>query len=595
MYRTNTCGELRLEDAGRQVTLAGWVQRVRKMGGMTFVDLRDRYGITQLAFNEAVNAPLCEEANKLGREYCIQIKGVVNERQSKNNKIPTGDIEIVVDELSVLSPSLTPPFTIEDNTDGGDDLRMKYRYLDLRRPAVRRNLELRHRMTILIRNFLDQQNFIEVETPILIGSTPEGARDFVVPSRMNPGQFYALPQSPQTLKQLLMVAGFDRYFQIAKCFRDEDLRADRQPEFTQIDLEMSFVDVDDVIEANEGFIQKAFKEILGVDIKLPLPRMTYAEAMERFGSDKPDLRFGYELRNISDTVKNFGFKVFADTVANGGAVRAVVVEDSADKFGRRDIDSLTDFVKTYRAKGLAWIKMGETVSSSFLKFLSDEEKDALIAALGLKDGDCAFIVADKDQVTYEALGALRCEVAKRLDKIPHDPAHPEDMYKLLWVTEFPLLEYSEEEGRYVAKHHPFTSPMFEDLDLIDTDPGKVRAKAYDIVINGMEAGGGSIRIYNSELQTKMFEVLGFTDEKAYAQFGFLIDAFRYGVPPHGGMAYGLDRLTMILAGRDSIRDVIAFPKVQNASEIMTKSPGTVDDAQLKELSIAVTAVEKDEE
>lgn len=595
MYRTNTCGELRLEDAGRQVTLAGWVQRVRKMGGMTFVDLRDRYGITQLAFNEAVNAPLCEEANKLGREYCIQIKGVVNERQSKNNKIPTGDIEIVVDELSVLSPSLTPPFTIEDNTDGGDDLRMKYRYLDLRRPAVRRNLELRHRMTILIRNFLDQQNFIEVETPILIGSTPEGARDFVVPSRMNPGQFYALPQSPQTLKQLLMVAGFDRYFQIAKCFRDEDLRADRQPEFTQIDLEMSFVDVDDVIEANEGFIQKAFKEILGVDIKLPLPRMTYAEAMERFGSDKPDLRFGYELRNISDTVKNFGFKVFADTVANGGAVRAVVVEDSADKFGRRDIDSLTEFVKTYRAKGLAWIKMGETVSSSFLKFLSDEEKDALIAALGLKDGDCAFIVADKDQVTYDALGALRCEVAKRLDKIPHDPAHPEDMYKLLWVTEFPLLEYSEEEGRYVAKHHPFTSPMFEDLDLIDTDPGKVRAKAYDIVINGMEAGGGSIRIYNSELQTKMFEVLGFTDEKAYAQFGFLIDAFKYGVPPHGGMAYGLDRLTMILAGRDSIRDVIAFPKVQNASEIMTKSPGTVDDAQLKELSIAVTAVEKDEE
>lgn len=595
MYRTNTCGELRLEDAGRQVTLAGWVQRVRKMGGMTFVDLRDRYGITQLAFNEAVNAPLCEEANKLGREYCIQIKGVVNERQSKNNKIPTGDIEIVVDELSVLSPSLTPPFTIEDNTDGGDDLRMKYRYLDLRRPAVRRNMELRHRMTILIRNFLDQQNFIEVETPILIGSTPEGARDFVVPSRMNPGQFYALPQSPQTLKQLLMVAGFDRYFQIAKCFRDEDLRADRQPEFTQIDLEMSFVDVDDVIEANEGFIQKAFKEILGVDIKLPLPRMTYAEAMERFGSDKPDLRFGYELRNISDTVKNFGFKVFADTVANGGAVRAVVVEDSADKFGRRDIDSLTEFVKTYRAKGLAWIKMGETVSSSFLKFLSDEEKDALIAALGLKDGDCAFIVADKDQVTYDALGALRCEVAKRLDKIPHDPAHPEDMYKLLWVTEFPLLEYSEEEGRYVAKHHPFTSPMFEDLDLIDTDPGKVRAKAYDIVINGMEAGGGSIRIYNSELQTKMFEVLGFTDEKAYAQFGFLIDAFKYGVPPHGGMAYGLDRLTMILAGRDSIRDVIAFPKVQNASEIMTKSPGTVDDAQLKELSIAVTAVEKDEE
>ena len=595
--RTGYCGTFRSDSIGKTITVHGWVQRRRALGGLIFVDLRDRTGIIQINFEETSNKELFDKAYTLRSEDCISVTGVVRGRgeNAVRKDLPTGEIEVVATELQILSKSETPPFEIVENSNVKEELRLKYRYLDLRRPDMQSPIMLRAKLCRIAREYYADHDFIEIETPNLIRSTPEGARDYLVPSRIHPGHFYALPQSPQLYKQLLMVAGFDRYMQIAKCFRDEDLRADRQPESTQIDLEMSFVDVDDVIEANEGFIQKAFKEILGVDIKLPLPRMTYAEAMERFGSDKPDLRFGYELRNISDTVKNFGFKVFADTVANGGAVRAVVVEDSADKFGRRDIDSLTEFVKTYRAKGLAWIKMGETVSSSFLKFLSDEEKDALIAALGLKDGDCAFIVADKDQVTYDALGALRCEVAKRLDKIPHDPAHPEDMYKLLWVTEFPLLEYSEEEGRYVAKHHPFTSPMFEDLDLIDTDPGKVRAKAYDIVINGMEAGGGSIRIYNSELQTKMFEVLGFTDEKAYAQFGFLIDAFKYGVPPHGGMAYGLDRLTMILAGRDSIRDVIAFPKVQNASEIMTKSPGTVDDAQLKELSIAVTAVEKDEE
>ena len=595
--RTGYCGTFRSDSIGKTITVHGWVQRRRALGGLIFVDLRDRTGIIQINFEETSNKELFDKAYTLRSEDCISVTGVVRGRgeNAVRKDLPTGEIEVVATELQILSKSETPPFEIVENSNVKEELRLKYRYLDLRRPDMQSPIMLRAKLCRIAREYYADHDFIEIETPNLIRSTPEGARDYLVPSRIHPGHFYALPQSPQLYKQLLMVAGFDRYMQIAKCFRDEDLRADRQPEFTQIDLEMSFVDVDDVIEANEGFIQKAFKEILGVDIKLPLPRMTYAEAMERFGSDKPDLRFGYELRNISDTVKNFGFKVFADTVANGGAVRAVVVEDSADKFGRRDIDSLTEFVKTYRAKGLAWIKMGETVSSSFLKFLSDEEKDALIAALGLKDGDCAFIVADKDQVTYDALGALRCEVAKRLDNIPHDPAHPEDMYKLLWVTEFPLLEYSEEEGRYVAKHHPFTSPMFEDLDLIDTDPGKVRAKAYDIVINGMEAGGGSIRIYNSELQTKMFEVLGFTDEKAYAQFGFLIDAFKYGVPPHGGMAYGLDRLTMILSGRDSIRDVIAFPKVQNASEIMTKSPGTVDDAQLKELSIAVTAVEKDEE
>ena len=598
LKRSCMCCDVNESMIGQEVTVMGWVQRRRDLGQLIFIALRDKTGLVQIAIDgNTAEKDLFAKAETVRSEYVLAVKGLVAAREDGNinPNMKTGKIEIIAKELRILSESETTPFQIEDNITVKDDLRLKYRYLDLRRPSQLKNLVLRHKVVQVMRNFLDKEGFLEIETPVLGKSTPEGARDYLVPSRVHPGNFYGLPQSPQLYKQLLMVSGMDRYYQVAKCFRDEDLRADRQPEFTQIDLEMSFVDVDDVIEANEGFIQKAFKEILGVDIKLPLPRMTYAEAMERFGSDKPDLRFGYELRNISDTVKDFGFKVFADTVANGGAVRAVVVEDSADKFGRRDIDSLTEFVKTYRAKGLAWIKMGETVSSSFLKFLSDEEKDALIAALGLKDGDCAFIVADKDQVTYDALGALRCEVAKRLDKIPHDPAHPEDMYKLLWVTEFPLLEYSEEEGRYVAKHHPFTSPMFEDLDLIDTDPGKVRAKAYDIVINGMEAGGGSIRIYNSELQTKMFEVLGFTDEKAYAQFGFLIDAFKYGVPPHGGMAYGLDRLTMILAGRDSIRDVIAFPKVQNASEIMTKSPGTVDDAQLKELSIAVTAVEKDEE
>ena len=595
--RTGYCATFRADSIGKTVTVHGWVQRRRALGGLIFVDLRDRSGIIQVSFEETSDKALFDKAYTLRSEDCVSVTGVIRSRGENaiRKDLPTGEIEIVATELRILSKSETPPFEIVENSNVKEELRLKYRYLDLRRPDMQAPIMLRAKLCRLAREYYADNDFIEIETPNLIRSTPEGARDYLVPSRIHPGHFYALPQSPQLYKQLLMVAGFDRYMQIAKCFRDEDLRADRQPEFTQIDLEMSFVDVDDVIEANEGFIQKAFKEILGVDIKLPLPRMTYAEAMERFGSDKPDLRFGYELKNISDTVKDFGFKVFADAVAGGGSVRAIVVEDSAATFGRRDIDSLTEFVKTYRAKGLAWIKMGETVSSSFLKFLSDGEKDALISALGLKDGDCAFIVADKDQVTFDALGALRCEIAKRLDKIPHDPAHPEDMYKLLWVTEFPLLEYSEEEQRYVAKHHPFTSPMFEDLDLLDTDPGKVRAKAYDIVINGMEAGGGSIRIYNSELQTKMFEILGFSEERANAQFGFLINAFKYGVPPHGGMAYGLDRLVMILSGRENIRDVIAFPKVQNASEIMTKSPGTVSEEQLKELSIAVTAVEKEEE
>ena len=579
MYRTRTCGDLRLADEGLVITLAGWVQKTRKMGGMTFVDIRDRYGITQLVFNQEVDAALCEKANKLGREYVIQVTGTVRERSSKNPNIPTGEIEIIVSELNVLNAAVTPPFTIEDDTDGGDDLRMKYRYLDLRRNAVRKNLELRHRMAFEVRNYLDKQGFLEVETPVLVNSTPEGARDFVVPSRMNPGQFYALPQSPQLYKQLLMVAGFDRYMQLARCFRDEDLRAERQPEFTQIDLEMSFVDIDDVIEVNEGFIKKAFKELIGYDVETPLRRMPYKEAMSRYGSDKPDLRFGFEINDLTEVVCDFGFKVFSDAVKNGGSVRAIVVDNGADKLSRREIDSLTEFVKTYRAKGLAWIKVGEELSGSFLKFLTDAELEKLSSALSLEKNDAVFIVADKDDIVFDSLGALRCEIARRLGRIP------EGKYELLWVTEFPLLEYSEEEGRYVAKHHPFTSVMDEDVELLGSE--KARAKAYDIVINGYEAGGGSIRIFDAELQRKMFEVIGLSPEEAEEKFGYLLTAFKYGVPPHGGMAYGLDRLVMLLSGKDNIRDVIAFPKVQNASELMTMCPSPVEDKQLDELGIKI--------
>ena len=589
MYRTKTCGELRLANAGETVTLAGWVQRARKMGGMTFVDLRDRYGITQLVFNNEVDAQLCEAANHLGREFVIQVSGKVSERSSKNANMPTGEIEIIVDSMTLLNKSEVPPFTIEDNTDGGDDLRMKYRYLDLRRAAVRKNLELRHRMTMEVRRYLDSKGFLEVETPMLIGSTPEGARDFVVPSRMNPGQFYALPQSPQTLKQLLMVSGFDRYFQIVKCFRDEDLRADRQPEFTQIDLEMSFVEQDDVIAVNEGFLQRVFKEVLDVDIQLPLPRMTWQDAMDKYGSDKPDVRFGFEIKDISDIAGDCSFKVFKDTVANGGTVRLINVNGYADKFPRKEIDKLGEFVKTYRAKGLAWMKLAAdgSMTSSFAKFLSEDEIAAIKERAGAKENDLLFVVADANwQTAAVALGALRCELAKRLGLAKKDD------FKLLWVTEFPQFEYSEEENRLVAMHHPFTAPMDEDIPLLDTDPAKVRAKAYDIILNGCELGGGSIRIHDPELQTKMFEALGFTEEKAKEQFGHLITAFSYGAPPHGGLAYGLDRLCMLLAGLDSIRDVIAFPKVQNASDLMMNCPDIVDDKQLDDLSIAVTRVEE---
>ena len=582
MYRTNTCGDLRLANAGKKVTLAGWVQRVRKMGGMTFVDLRDRYGITQLVFNEADNKELCDKANRLGREYCIQVKGEVGERQSKNKNIPTGEIEILVCELILLSNSLTPPFTIEDNTDGGDDIRMKFRYLDLRRPSVRKNLELRHRMTILIRNFLDAQNFIEVETPILIGSTPEGARDFVVPSRMNPGQFYALPQSPQTLKQLLMVAGFDRYFQIAKCFRDEDLRADRQPEFSQIDWEMSFVDQDDVIELFEVMARHLFKEVRGVELPAKLQQMTWHEAMRRFGSDKPDLRFGMEFIELMDELKETGdFGVFNTAEYIGG----ICVPGCAD-YSRKQLDELAEFVKRPQigAKGLVYIKYNAdgTVKSSVDKFYSPEIMARIKAKMGAKDGDLVLILSgDRINKTRTQLCALRLEMGDRLG------LRDKNKFECLWIVDFPLFEWSDEEQRLMATHHPFTMPNPEDIPLLDEHPEQVRAKAYDFVCNGIEVGGGSLRIYDGQLQEKMFRILGFTEERAMAQFGFLINAFKYGAPPHAGVAFGLDRFVSIMAGLDSIRDCIAFPKNNSGRDVMLDAPSLIDKKQLDELQIRV--------
>ena len=579
MYRTNTCGELRLLDAGKEVTLAGWVQRARKMGGMTFVDLRDRYGITQLVFNEADNADLCGEANKLGREYCIQVKGVVNERQSKNSKIPTGDIEIIAKELKVLSSSDTPPFTIEDNTDGGDDLRMKYRYLDLRREAVRKNMELRHRMTILIRNFLDAAQFMEVETPILIGSTPEGARDFVVPSRMNPGQFYALPQSPQTLKQLLMVAGFDRYFQIAKCFRDEDLRADRQPEFTQIDCEMSFVDQDDVINLFEEMARHLFREIRGVELP-KLEQMKWHDAMKRYGSDKPDLRFGMEFVELMDDLKGTGsFSVFDEAAYIGG----IVVPGCAD-YSRKQLNELTDFVKRPQvgAQGLVFIKYNAdgTIKSSIDKFYTEDQLLKVKETTGAKDGDLVLILSGNNvRKTQVQLCSLRLEMGDRLG------LRDKNVFKCLWIVDFPLFEWSDEEQRLMATHHPFTMPNPDDIKLLDEHPEQVRAKAYDFVCNGIEVGGGSLRIHDTQLQEKMFEVLGFTPESAKAQFGFLMNAFKYGAPPHAGLAFGLDRFVSIMAGLDSIRDCIAFPKNNSGRDVMLDAPSFIDQKQLDELEI----------
>lgn len=582
MYRSKTCGELRLPDAGSTVTLAGWVQRSRKMGGMTFVDLRDRYGITQLVFNEASDAGLCERANKLGREWCIQVTGTVGERESKNRNIPTGDIEVVATGMNVLSESITPPFTIEDNTDGGDDIRMKYRYLDLRRNAVRKNMELRHRMTILIRNFLDSKQFIEVETPILIGSTPEGARDFVVPSRMNPGQFYALPQSPQTLKQLLMVSGFDRYFQIAKCFRDEDLRADRQPEFTQIDCEMSFVDQDDVIGLFEDMARCLFKEVKGVDLPARLPQMTWHDAMRRFGSDKPDLRFGMEFVELMDVLKGTGsFAVFDQAEYIGG----ICVPGCAD-YTRKQLDQLTDFVKRPQvgAQGLVYVKFNSdgTVKSSIDKFYSPEVWARLKEKTGAKDNDLVLILCGNNaNKTRTQLCTLRLEMGERLG------LRNKDKFECLWIVDFPLFEWSEEEQRLMATHHPFTMPNPEDIPLLDEHPERVRAKAYDFVCNGIEVGGGSLRIHDGKLQEKMFKLLGFTPERAMAQFGFLINAFKYGAPPHAGLAFGLDRFVSIMAGLDSIRDCIAFPKNNSGRDVMLDAPGELDPKQLDELQLKI--------
>lgn len=579
MYRSRTCGELRLEHAGEEVTLAGWVQRSRKMGGMTFIDLRDRYGITQLVFDESSDAELCGRANKLGREFVIQIVGTVNERYAKNDKMPTGEIEIIVKKLNILNASEVPPFTIEEDTDGGDDLRMKYRYLDLRRPAVRKNLELRHRMAFEIRRYLDANGFLEVETPILVKSTPEGARDFVVPSRMNPGEFYALPQSPQLFKQLLMVSGFDRYFQIAKCFRDEDLRADRQPEFTQIDCEMSFVEQEDVIRMFEGLVKHIFKYVKGMDFPEAFPRITWQDAMTRYGSDKPDIRFGMEFVDFTDLAKGNGF-----AVADDAEIVVGICAPGCAEYTRKQIDELTEFVKRPQigAKGLMWVKFGSDgeVKSSIGKFYTPEQLADWGRRAGAKEGDLLLVMAgDNAMKTRKQLCELRLEMGERLG------FRDREVFAPLWVVDFPLFEWDDETQRYYAMHHPFTAPNPEDIPLLKSDTGRVRATAYDIVVNGTELGGGSIRIHDSELQDQMFELLGFTPERAQEQFGFLMNAFRYGAPPHGGLALGFDRFVSMLAGLDTIRDTIAFPKNNSGRDVMNESPSPIEAAQLEELRL----------
>ncbi len=586
MYRTNTCGELRLADAGKTVTLAGWVQRVRKMGGMTFIDLRDRYGITQIVFDNSTDAALCEQANHVGREFVVRVTGTVAERQSKNLHLPTGDIEIISTALEVLNPSEVPPFTIEDESDGGDDLRMKYRYLDLRRPIVRKNLELRHKMAMEVRRYLDSKGFLEIETPMLVGSTPEGARDFVVPSRMNPGQFYALPQSPQTLKQLLMVSGMDRYFQIVKCFRDEDLRADRQPEFTQIDCEMSFVSQEDIITLFEGMAKHLFKEIRGIEINEPFKRMPWSEAMRLYGSDKPDLRFGMEFVELMDLLKGYGFGVFDNAVYIGG-----ICAKGAAGYTRKQLDQLTEFVKRPQigAKGMVYARVEPdgTVKSSVDKFYSQDVLQKMKEAFGAEPGDLILILSGDDAMkTRKQLCELRLEMGNRLG------LRDKDKFACLWVVDFPMFEWSDEEQRLMAMHHPFTHPKNEDIPLLDSDPAAVRADAYDMVINGVEVGGGSIRIHNADLQAKMFEILGFTPEKAQEQFGFLMNAFKYGAPPHGGLAYGLDRWVSLFAGLDSIRDCIAFPKNNSGRDVMLDAPAPLDPKQLDELELKVDLKEK---
>ena len=587
-HRSHYCGDLRLADAGKTVSLCGWVQRHRDLGGLIFVDLRDRTGLIQLSFDDSTAKDIFDKAASLRSEYVVAATGLVRERESKTDKIATGDIEVYVTQLRLLAKADTPPFEIVEHSKANDMLRLKYRYLDLRRPEMQQAIATRHKITKIVRDYFDENGFLEIETPILTKSTPEGARDYLVPSRVHPGKFYALPQSPQQYKQLLMLSGFDRYFQIARCFRDEDLRADRQPEFTQIDLEMSFLNEDEIMTIQEGFLKRVFKEVLDVDVQTPFQRMPWREAMDRFGSDKPDLRFGFELKDISDLVKDCGFKVFSGPVAAGGSVRLINIEGGAAAFPRKKIDKLGEFVKTYKAKGLAWTRLHEgSTTSSYAKFLTEEENAAILDRAGAKDGDLVLIVGDeKNTVVWAALGALRCEIAKQLDILD-----PKD-FRFLWVTEFPMFEWSEEEGRYQAMHHPFTAPMLEDEDKMLTDKAGCRARAYDIVLNGTELGGGSIRINTPEMQTKAFEALGISDEDIQERFGHLVNAFQYGAPPHGGLAYGLDRLVMLMTGASSIRDVIAFPKVQNASDLMMNCPDVVDDKQLDDLSIAVTRMEE---
>ena len=589
LHRSHRCTEVSNKNIGETVTVMGWVQKRRNLGSLIFVDLRDRSGLLQLVFDEN-DKEVFEKAGKLRNEFVIAAVGTVNKRAgSVNESMETGDIEINVTSLRILSESETPPIPVDDAANTKDELRLKYRYLDLRKPHLQKNLKLRSDVTTFVRKFMANEGFLEIETPILNRSTPEGARDYLVPSRVHPGTFYALPQSPQVLKQLLMCSGCDRYFQVAKCFRDEDLRADRQPEFTQLDMELSFVDVDDILDVNERMLQALWKEVLGVDVTLPLPRMTWQEAMDRYGSDKPDTRFGMELINVTDVVKDCGFGVFSGAVANGGTVRGLNAKGQGG-MARKKIDALVDFVKTYGAKGLAYIAMHEdgTIKSSFAKFMTEEEMNNLIAAMGGEPGDLLLFAADKNKVVWDSLGALRLELAKQMDIIP------EGKWNFLWITEFPQFEWSDEQGRFLAMHHPFTMPMEEDIQYLISDPGRVRAKAYDIVLNGTELGGGSVRIHQADVQAKMFEALGFTPEQANEKFGFLLTAFKYGVPPHAGLAYGLDRLVMHMAGEDNIREVIAFPKVKDASCLMTDAPNVVDDVQLQELQIKLHLKEKEQ-
>lgn len=586
LKRTKYCGQFTTADIGSEAVACGWVQKTRDLGNLVFIDLRDRSGILQLAFDDSTAREVFEKAAAARAEFVLMAKGMIRRRESINKDIPTGELELYVSDLRVLSKAQTPPFEITDQTNVKEELRLRYRYLDLRRGEMQHALMMRHKIVKVARDYYDENGFLEVETPILIKSTPEGARDYLVPSRVHPGSFYALPQSPQQYKQLLMLSGYDRYMQVARCFRDEDLRADRQPEFTQIDLEMSFVDENDVMTINEGFVKRVFREVLDVEIPTPFLRLPYAEAMTRYGSDKPDVRFGLELCDLSDLLSGCEFKVFAGALAAGGSVRAINAKGAADMLSRKEIDKLTDLVKTYRAKGLAFTRLtADAESSSYEKFLTDAEKAAIRERLGAETGDVLLLVADENQTVFDSLGALRCALGERLGLIKSGE------FKFLWVTDFPLFEYSEEEGRYMAKHHPFTHPAFEDLDKLDSDPGACGARAYDMVLNGCEVGGGSIRINDSELQARMFRALGLSEETAKERFGFLLEAFQYGAPPHGGMAYGLDRLAMLMLEKDSIRDVIAFPKVQNASELMSQCPATVEEKSLKELGIQLAPTE----